>query len=89
VVPPAPNLDMAEAVSQESTETNHPLPPDLDDDTDLDDDIGIEDDPGLFELASVQFWSCSLKVATFTLFLLRCLLSMCVAGNDFELTSTP
>jgi hypothetical protein len=40
------------AVSQETTETNHPLPPDLEDDATLDDDIGIEDDSGPFELAS-------------------------------------
>jgi hypothetical protein len=44
---------MTVAVSQESTETNHPLPPDLDD------DIGIEDDPGPFKLASPE------KVAAF------------------------
>jgi hypothetical protein len=58
-VPPAPNPDTAVAVSQESTETNHPLQPDLEDDTDLDDDVGIEDDPGPFELASPE------KVAAF------------------------
>jgi hypothetical protein len=48
VVAAAPNPDTTVAVSQESTETNHPLPPDLDG------DIGIEDDPGPFELASPE-----------------------------------
>jgi hypothetical protein len=48
LVAAAPNPD-----TQESTETNHPLPPDLDE------DIVIEDDPGPFELASPE------KVAAF------------------------
>jgi hypothetical protein len=53
LVAAATNPDTTVAVSQESTETNHPLPPDLDD------DVGIEDDPGPFELASPE------KVAAF------------------------
>jgi hypothetical protein len=53
VVAAAPNPGTPGAVSQESTETNHLLPPDLDD------DVGIGDDPGPFELASPE------KVAAF------------------------
>jgi hypothetical protein len=53
LVAAAPSPDTTVAVSQESTKTNLPLPPDLDD------DIGIEDDPGPFELASPE------KVAAF------------------------
>jgi hypothetical protein len=53
LVAAAPNPDTTVAMSQESTETNHPLPPDLDG------DIGIEDNPGPFKLASPE------KVAAF------------------------
>jgi hypothetical protein len=48
LVAAGPNPDTTMAVSQESTETNLPLQPDLDD------DIGIEDDPGPFQLASPE-----------------------------------